>query len=136
MIDPVKFVAAREFCERLQKLGVVPISFFHHFKNDSVEKGEFWDVGRILNPLPQSIPAYSVAELDMMLGNRWERPRLPRVNEISRATDPLSYVYYYPTRMTTFANMADAYADLVVNLIEESQLRVEEVNIRLTRIFS
>jgi len=144
MRDISYLTVSTAFAKELQKAGIAQISALHVYTasaeyptsqamSDELEK-------EYVGILPDNykgakISAFTVMELDIMLGNRWERPRLPELRHITRATEPFHYQNNYLDTQRSFKNMADAYADLILRLIQDDQLNVQEVNHRLSRVF-
>lgn len=137
-------MANKHFCSldwsrKLIDAGVKNISLFKWVPNNDDKSPEELKV--IQDKTKHLAPAFSVPELDIMLGNRWERPRLPKMTELAYNskmelhTNNLAYSVFLPTKQMTFDCMANAYAFLIVTLISDNLLDADEVNIRLTKCF-
>lgn len=119
-----------KYSRELKLLGLTQRSFLYH----TAINGDGSTVLPVRNDA-DPLSAWTVTEMDIMFGNKYERPRLPDMSKLLRLADPLSYCVYLPASMLTFKKQADAYAEFLLQLIGEGLLPVAEINNRFLRFF-
>lgn len=122
-------VCALEQGEKLLKLGVSNDSFFHWFMDDDLIMGEHWSCGRLANPNEETIPAFTVAELGVMLPTGYDSMRVTeRGAEMWRTYDESGNDF-----PNIFVTEAEARAAVLIHLLDTNIISPEEVNQRLAR---
>ena len=124
--------------EALLRLGILPHCFFwHHLTGpaDSVR----WVTQQILKPMlgPEMVPAWTKAELDVMIGPQFAKPDLweEMKQREKAATDPNSYSVFFLNSCEIFENGAMASARGLTWLIENEHINPADANNRYRAIF-
>lgn len=141
-----QLTASRNYCDNLQKLGILPIAFLWWIIDDqaATTEGEKtvlkYEVAPVVNPSPgaECLPAWTKTELDVMIGPEFSpKPDLFTRQQLgnSKLMKPESYPVYTPQKMQVFPNGADASAFSLIYLIEEGLLKVAECNERYSKLF-
>lgn len=129
---------------RLKELGVNHGSIFYWFKNENLE-GEFIDLGILYNPSEESVSAYTVAELGVMLPVMLELESGSLSAIVSHRLNPnwatgynaihlnkwLCYNLENEDFSTYHSTEAEARAAMLIYLLENNHTTPEEVNTRL-----
>lgn len=124
-----KLTAKHEYCESLITLGVVPVAFLWYLCTGA----DVWDVqaGSWKYTPGVMIPAWTKAELDIMIGNAFPKPDLPMSEEIWRTIrSPHIFTLKYPDKEREFSSGADASAEALVYLIENKVVTIDTLNKR------
>lgn len=143
-----QLTASREQCDKLVELGVEPKAYlWHTVEDDDPQPNDKegnpilkYEVCLLMNPQPRrgiygTLPAWTKAELDVMIGPDWGKPDFIEKSQIGKAGNPNEYAVYYPEKMKTFKNGADASADALIYLIEKRVLKIEDINERYKIFF-
>lgn len=138
VIIPNRFkrqVCRYELAKILHEFGVKNISLLHYMDDEDVVNGEHITCGMLMNPIDQ-VSAYNMTELTYMLGHRFMPPHLIPITHFSKHDKEGTFGLYSLERARYFEVGADAYATLVIELIENEQLTVENVNNRIQKFFN
>jgi hypothetical protein len=116
MVHFSKLVCTMEQADNLIKLGIEPISIL------------------FLEGLPL---VWTKAELDAMIGPKWQKPDLWNTAKMAEktATNPNYYPVFFPDVCMDFQNGAQAAAAGLIYLLKEGFLSAGEANDRYESIF-
>lgn len=137
-----RLTCSPEQSKELNTLGLVaqPVIFWHNFEDDIQESG--WQVSAMPFASTDDItehmlPAYTKAELDVMIGNRFAKPDLWSAREFnnSKAQDPETYPLFFQDKMQVFKNGAEASAAALIFLIANKHLKPAEAIDRHKKVF-
>lgn len=158
-----KMVATQQQCEALIDMGITatPVLFYHkrsglyhaspdnYLDADFVENYEDQVVART-----ESVPAYTKAELDAMIGPNLPKPDLWTDKEFlnsgkniedeeveenfkkKRAQERESYPVFYPEKLLVYKNGAEASAEVLLFLLKNDHIKPKDANARHKKIFA
>ncbi len=124
-------------CMSLLELGINAPSFLHHVgmdKNFSRYETKAVDLTDHCGYIPIS-PAWTKAELDVMIGPEFSKPDLMKPEMVIKEDDETTYPVYYMEKMMGFKNGAQASADALIYLLQKKAVRANDANARYTAVF-
>lgn len=148
-----QLTAKRETCDRLVNLGIHEVAFMWHFRdtdwaavNAAEESGEpldtvptTWEVCLLEEPQPfpdQCIPAWTKAELDVMIGHKWPKPDLFTDKEWGNSKGIREeYPVYTIDKLYIYQNGAEASAQVLALLLEAEELDPVDCMARYFKVF-
>lgn len=139
-----QLTANREFAKKLIELGITPKAFFWHLREYDEAKGESWDCCILNSPeyvAGVKIPAWTKAEIDVMLGPDFLKPDLYDDDEVkavsgARPFDRDKYPVFMPTNLYETKNGADASAKALIFFIENGNVDPNKCNERYKKLFN
>lgn len=137
--------ASPETCEKLVNLGIEPVSIIWHLFEENEDKEDkiilgAWDTCILNEPVyvPEyKVPAWTKAELDVMLGPSMQKPDLFSREQIgqSKTINSETYPVFFPEKMRSFVNGAEASAVALIWLLEKNLVKVDDANFRYKKVF-
>lgn len=127
-----KLTCNQEQSQKLISLGVAGVSFLTHYRAGN--RTEVWQTDADTK-FEEAWPAWTKAELDAMIGPRFEKPDLWKEQFTSKSHDPNTYPIIKLSGCVIFKNGAEASAAALIFLLEENFLFVAEINERYRSIF-
>lgn len=131
-----KLTAPVQNCVGLVSVGINPIAYIWHLRAGDVWLTSELRTSTVYNP-QLAVPAWTKAELDVMIGSEYPKPDLWKEWELSQAIaqDPNRYPIYFPDKLLTFQNGAQASAEVLYFLISKNMVDVTDANERYKNIF-
>lgn len=127
IIELKTVVANATVCRELLALGVINAAALA-WEPDGVIVGS-------MDASEEAIPAYSLDELAIALGNFFPLPCLTPHRPKAAPDEDITWNYYFPEVGKTFENGASAAAAALVYCIEKGLLTAEKANNRIERKF-
>lgn len=127
IIELKTVVANVTVCKELADLGVVKAAALA-WEPDGVIVGS-------MDASEEAIPAYSLEELAIALGNLFPLPCLTPHRPKADPEEEITWNYYFPEVGRTFENGASAAAAALVYCIDKGLLTAEKANNRIERKF-
>jgi len=141
-------------CDELVALGIIPkaiIWWLREIDQEAIDKAAkagkpldytpmHWDACLLEDPMHISgscIPAWTKAELDVMIGPELPKPDLYTAEKLgnSRVQDAETYPIFFPTKLEVYTNGAQASAVALKWLIENKIIDVDGCNHRYFKVF-
>jgi hypothetical protein len=130
-----KLTCTPEESHRLVQLGILQYAFLWHERGPEGE----WDTRQMAAPLVGTdfvFPAWTKAELDVMIGPRFAKPDLwTQELRPKSATHPHTYPIRLPDRELVFRIGARASATALIYMLTESFLSPDDCNQRYKDVF-
>lgn len=149
-----QLTANRSLCEHLVEMGILPTAIIWHLAEDDQEAiaaaelagNELeetpvkWDTCLLQDPEPfpgVCVPAWTKAELDVMIGPLYPKPDLFTQKELgqSKTQEAETYPLFMPNKMVVCEVGADASAQALIFLLEQELLTVDTCNYRYMKVF-
>jgi hypothetical protein len=122
-----------EQARELLNLGVNGFSILRHYFS-----GGLWftaPMGINANDYTEVLPAWTKAELDAMIGPRFQKPDLWNDERLTKAQNPNTYPIFTGTACYIYDNGAVASAAGLIMLLQQEFLNPNEANERYEKIF-
>lgn len=127
-VNAEKIICASELVIELLKLGITPASHYCYEKGD--EGG--WEFAGEYVGQDDVIPAWTLEELQIYMGGEFAKPDLLSKAEWTRSTvNMLQYRTFFPDKMKTYPNGANAAADCLQYMLSNDIITVAEANERM-----
>lgn len=131
-----KITGSVENCRGLVSLGIVPIAIIWHLR-----AGDAWLTSELRTQteydFETAVPAWTKAELDIMIGPEFPKPDLWTKADliVNIAQEPERFPVFFPNKLLTFQNGAQASAEVLYFLIKKNMVDVNDANERYRKIF-
>lgn len=149
-----QITAAPEVCQQLVDLGITPKAFFWHLLEPHPEFEEdengaikmVWDTFQLDGPEYERnivVPAWTMEELNVMLGGDYEKPDLAPQQYVQVKSEPVNKRTYFEYKFGIFdlkgakiwRSGAQGSAELLADALKRSQLKIDIVNERYSYFF-
>lgn len=125
-IDSSLLVCSAAFSQQLIALGVLPVACMCYESTGGV-----WDfAGEYVGQSPV-LPAWTMAELHILIGGDMPKPDLFNKQDWARGLNMMNWPVYFPKKMKAYNNGADAAAAWLEFILVEKLVKVEDCNARL-----
>lgn len=141
-----QLTASKNLCEQLVELGINPVSFLWHSveivegKKDEEGNPLFAnDVCLLVEPEykeGENIPAWTKAELDVMIGPVYAKVDLLTDEETTKNMDRYQYAVFFVNKMMLFKNGAEATAHGLIFLLQNKMIDAMEASERYSKLFT
>lgn len=130
-----KLICSVEIAKKLVTAGIQPISAFHYadvtdYFTDGDEASPKYTLDMIDEPDEASVPAWTMEELRIMVGNKFLGGNLPEPRPKPMKGEETTFYVYYLETCKHYESGAEANADLLLYLLEKKLVTAEEVNKR------
>jgi hypothetical protein len=139
-----KLTASWESCQKLVTVGIEPRAFFWHTRDEheqsTPEKPRFvWDVwefeGVVNYKYGQIVPAWTMEELEVMMGPYMPKPVMPTKDLRDTYTNPYEWIYFDSLHLYNWTKGSQAAADMLLEGLKQNLVTVAQANERYTNFY-
>lgn len=135
-----KLVISKKLSQELVALGLHRAASLHwHDSSEddiTLEEGaEKWSLGNLINPGEGALPAWTMEECRIMIGNIYTAPDLPEPRPKPNWGEDVTFYLHTIDKMYDFSSGAEAAGTMLKMLLEAGLLKPEDVNKRYLEKF-
>lgn len=135
-----RIVISQKLSQELVTLGLHRHAALHWYDSSeddiTLEEGEEkWSLGNLIYPGERALPAWTMEECRIMVGNCYNTPDLPEPRPKPNDEEDVTFLLYTIQKCYEFKSGAEAAGTMLKMLLEGGLLKPEDVNNRYLKKF-